>query len=511
MILILLILIPLAGGLLGWAASPLGPRWPRWIALLAMSAELALTILLWVRPALLATGQDGFIARISLPWIPSAGINLELALDGLSLPLILLTALLGLIAVGISWGSIQSSVGFYHFNLLLVLAGITGVFLAFDLLLFYLFWELMLVPMYFLIDVWGHEKRHAAALKFFIFTQAGGLLMLLSILGLYYVHGRGMGQYSFSLPELLGTVLAPGAARWLALGFFAAFAVKLPAFPLHTWLPDAHTQAPTAGSLILAGLMLKTGAYGLLRFLLPLLPGAALELAPAARVLAVVGIIYGAVLAFGQSDLKRLVAYTSVSHMGFVLLGVFVGNAQALQGTVIQMLSHGLSTGALFILAGLIQDRLHSRELGRMGGLWSQAPRLGASLLFFALASLGLPGMGNFVAEYLILAGTFRINVPLAVVASSGLVAATIYALSLLHRVVFGREPAGLKMKDLRPPELAMLATLALALLWLGLFPGFVLNTSGRALRELEPRTAVEAGSLPGSPGSGAKVMGGGS
>ena len=511
MILILLILMPLAGGLLAWAAGPLGPRWPRWIALLAMSAELALAILLWAHPALLTAGRDEFTARISLPWIPSAGISLELALDGLSLPLILLTALLGLIAVGVSWDSIRSSVGFYHLNLLLALAGITGVFLAFDLLLFYLFWELMLVPMYFLIDLWGHEKRHAAALKFFIFTQAGGLLMLLSILGLYYVHGRGSGQYSFSLPELLGTAMAPGSARWLALGFFSAFAVKLPAFPLHTWLPDAHTQAPTAGSLILAGLLLKTGAYGLLRFLLPLLPGAALELAPAARILGLAGIIYGAVLAFGQSDLKRLVAYTSISHMGFVLLGAFAGNAQALQGVVMQMLSHGLSTGALFILAGLIQDRLHSRELGRMGGLWSPAPRLGASLAFFALASLGLPGMGNFVAEYLILAGTFRSSVPLAVIASSGLLAATIYALGMLHRAAFGPQPAGLKMKDLRPPELAMLATLALALLWLGLFPGAVLNASGRALRELAPRTAVEAGILPGNAGSGAAAAGGGS
>jgi NADH-quinone oxidoreductase subunit M len=511
MILILLIAIPLAGGVLGWILSTLGPRWPRWIALLAMSAELSLAILIWVCPALLAGAQGGLPVRISLPWIPSAGVSLELALDGLSLPLILLSAFLGLIAVGVSWGSIRSSVGFYHLNLLAVLAGITGVFLAFDLLLFYLFWELMLVPMYFLIDVWGHEKRHAAALKFFIFTQAGGLLMLLSILGLYYVHGRASGEYSFSLLKLLGTTLSPGSARWLALGFFAAFAVKLPAFPLHTWLPDAHTQAPTAGSLILAGLLLKTGAYGLLRFLLPLFPGAALELAPAARILGVAGIIYGALLAFAQSDLKRLVAYTSISHLGFVLLGIFAGNALALQGAVMQMLSHGLSTGALFILAGLIQDRLHSRELELMGGLWTPAPRLGASLLFFALASLGLPGMGNFVAEYLILAGTFRSSVLLAVVASSGLVAATIYALSMLKRVVFGTQPNGSRVQDLRPPELTMLAVLAAALIWLGLFPGAVLKISEQALRQIAPQAAVEAGSLPGDAGFGAAAPGGGS
>jgi NADH-quinone oxidoreductase subunit M len=511
MILILLIVIPLAGGVLGWVLSPLGPRWPRWLALLAMSAELALGILLWVRPAIFALAQDGFIVRISLPWIPSAGISFELALDGLSLPLILLTALLGLMAVGVSWSSIRSSVGFYHLNLLLVLAGITGVFLAFDLLLFYLFWELMLVPMYFLIDLWGHEKRHAAALKFFIFTQSGGLLMLLAILGLYYMHARGTGQHSFRLLDLLGTALAPGSARWLMLGFFAAFAVKLPAVPLHTWLPDAHTQAPTAGSVILAGLLLKTGAYGLLRFLLPLFPGAALEFAPVARILAVAGIIYGALLAFAQSDLKRLVAYTSVSHMGFVLLGVFVGNAQALQGVVMQMLSHGLSTGALFILAGLIQDRLHSRELDRMGGLWSPAPRLGASLLFFALASLGLPGLGNFVAEYLILAGTFRISVPLAVIASLGLVAATIYSLRMLNRTVFGPQPAGSGMQELRPAELTMLAVLAAALVWLGLFPGPVLKSSSQALRELAQRAAVQASSLPGGAGSGGPGPGGGS
>ncbi len=503
MILILLILVPLAGGILGWASSPLGPRWPRWLALLAMAAELALAVMLWVSPSLLPGAREGLPVRLSLPWIPSAGISLELVLDGLSLPLILLTALLGLIAVGISWGPVQSSVGFYHFNLLLVLTGITGVFLAFDLLLFYLFWELMLVPMYFLIDLWGHERRHAAALKFFIFTQAGGLLMLLSILGLYYLHGRASGQYSFSLQALLGTALAPGAARWLMLGFFAAFAVKLPAFPLHTWLPDAHTQAPTAGSLILAGLLLKTGAYGLLRFLLPLFPEAAASFAPVARILAVAGILYGALLAFAQSDLKRLVAYTSVSHMGFVLLGAFAGNALALQGVVMQMLSHGLSTGALFILAGLIQDRLHTRDLARMGGLWSPAPRLGASLLFFALASLGLPGMGNFVAEYLVLAGAFQSSIPLTVVASAGLVAATIYALSMLHRAALGRQPEGLKIVDLRAPELVMLAALAVALLWLGLFPGPVLRTSGPALQGLVSPTAVQASNLPASAAGG--------
>jgi NADH-quinone oxidoreductase subunit M len=286
-------------------------------------------------------------------------------------------------------------VGLFHLNLMLVLAGVTGVFLALDLFLFYFFWELMLVPMYFLIDLWGHENRHYAAIKFFLFTQLSGLLMLLAILGLHFLHKEATGEATFDYTKLLHTPMGSTAQMLLMLGFFGAFAVKLPAVPFHTWLPDAHTEAPTAGSVILAGLLLKTGAYGMIRFVVPLFPEAAAVFAPIAMTVGVIGIVYGAILAFAQTDLKRLVAYTSVSHLGFVLLGIFVWNKLALQGAVMQMICHGLSTGALFIIVGELQDRIHTRDMRRMGGLWTVAPRMGAVAMFFAMASLGLPGLGT--------------------------------------------------------------------------------------------------------------------
>ncbi len=299
--------------------------------------------------------------------------------------------------------------------------------------------------MYFLIALWGHEKRTAAAVKFFIFTQLSGLLMLVSILGLYFIHGRHSGVYTFDYFALLGTSVPSGIAPLILLGFLAAFLVKLPAVPFHAWLPDAHTEAPTAGSVILAGLLLKTGGYGLLRFALPLFPGAAAEIAPLGMALGVIGILYGAVLAFAQTDLKRLVAYTSVSHMGFVLLGIFARNETAMMGAIIQMLSHGISTGALFILAGALQERLHTRDMQRLGGLWAVVPRLGGVWLFFALASLGLPGMGNFIGEFLVLLGAYRVSLPMTVLAALGLVVSTLYAVRMVQKVFFGSHPGGVE------------------------------------------------------------------
>ena len=352
------------------------------------------------------------------------------------------------------------------------------------------FWELMLVPMFFLIDLWGHERRHHAAVKFFLFTQVSGLFMLMAILSLYMLHGRAGGGYTFDYVALLHTPMTSATQTWLMLGFLAAFAVKLPAVPVHTWLPDAHTEAPTAGSIILAGLLLKTGAFGLLRFLLPLFPQAAAQFAPCALALGVVGVLYGALQAFGQRDLKRMVAYTSVSHMGFVLLGVFAGNALAMQGAVLQMLCHGLSTGALFVVAGLLQERLGTRDIRQMGGFWAGAPRLGGAALFFALASLGLPGLGNFVAEFLILLGLFQGHVVAAVLATTGLVAATLYSLWMMQRVFFG-QPSQPLPADLRRGEAAILATMGLTLVWLGLWPGAVLNASRTAIMQIMPGIAV--------------------
>jgi len=482
MILVVLITVFLLGGLLAWLVGGRRPAWPRWIALAACGIELVLTLSLWPGRA-----TPGWLAEFNRPWIPQLGIQLHLALDGLSLLLVALTAILGLMAVAASWTSIRERAGFYYLQLQLVLAGIMGVFLALDLFLFYFCWELMLIPMYFLIALWGHERRHYAAVKFFIFTQLSGLLMLLSILGLYFAHGHSTGEYTFDYPRLLGTTLTPAVAQWLLLGFAAAFLVKLPAVPFHTWLPDAHTEAPTAGSIILAGLLLKTGAYGLLRFAVPLFPGAAAQFAPAAMWLGVVGILYGAVLAFAQTDLKRLVAYTSVSHLGFVLLGIFAGNLLALQGAVLQMICHGLGTGALFLLVGALDDRLHTRDLRRLGGLWGVVPRLGALMLFFALATLGLPGLGNFVAEFLVLLGSFQVSRAAGVAAATGLVAATVYALWMIQQTLHGpaRAPAQ-PPADLTGRELAALLVLGAALLWLGLYPQPALDAAAPALANLQ-------------------------
>jgi NADH-quinone oxidoreductase subunit M len=498
MMLVLLIVIPAAAGLLCWLCSGLRGQWTRWISFVAMVAELAVAIDLWImHPALKLVGGPWLVVY-SVPWIPQWGIDFRLAMDGLSLLMILLTALLGALSVAVSWESIKERVAFFHLNLCLVTAGIVGVFLAEDLFLFYLFWELMLIPMYFVIAIWGHENKRFAAIKFVIFTQSGALLMLLAILALYFIHGAATGDYTFNYFKLLGTTMSAPLEMTLMLGFFVAFAIKLPAFPVHTWLPDAHTQAPTAGSVILAGLLLKTGAYGLIRFVVPLFPDAAMRFAPIAMILGVAGIIHGAALAFAQDDLKRLVAYTSISHLGFVLIGVFAWTTLALQGTVLQMIAHGLSTGALFIIAGSIQDRIHSRDMRQMGGFWSIAPRLGGMTMFFALASLGLPGMANFVGELMIFLGSFKQFPVYVIIAAGGLILATVYSLWIVFRAFHGEPPAQLHLKDLGAREVGILSVLAALLLWIGLFPQTVLNTAAPSIGGL--RGGQSAVTAPASP-----------
>lgn len=487
MILAWLIIVPMAGGLLALLLGSRDPRWARWVSLLATVVNLALALAIWARHSGRAAANAGpWLEELSAPWIPQMGIHFHLAMDGLSLMLVLLTTFIGVLAVAASWIEIQERVGFFRFNLMWVLAGITGVFLTLDLFLFYFFWEMMLVPMYFLIAIWGHEKRIYAAVKFFLFTQFSGLLMLLAILALYFIHGQKTGVYSFDYIKLLGTTLPSSTAMWLMLGFFLAFAVKLPVVPVHTWLPDAHTEAPTAASLILASLMLKTGAYGLLRFVFPLFHKAAVAFAPVAMVLAVVGILYGALLAFAQTDLKRLVAYTSINHMGFVLLGIFAWDRLALQGVVIQILCHGISTGALFILVGALQERIHTRDTRRMGGLWAKVPRMGGVTLLFALASMGLPGLGNFVGEFLVLMGTYQVNIPLAVLAAVGLVTSTVYALWMIQVAFYGPNKEDWKLPDLSGREMTMMAALIAAIVWLGLYPQPVLDTLGQSLDNLQ-------------------------
>ena len=495
MILLWLILILFVGGLCAWVLGRTHPAWARWIALAALAIDLVLCLGLWLQQpgAVTLSQRPGWLVEVQWPWIPQFGMSIHLALDGLSLLLVILTCFLGLLAVAASWSEIQERVGLFHANVLWVLTGVMGVFLALDLLLFYVFWEVMLVPMYFLISLWGHENRVYAAIKFFIFTQVSSLLMLVAILALALLHHQHTGVYTFDYMQLLGTPMAATTAMWLMLGFVIAFVVKLPAVPVHTWLPDAHTEAPTAGSVLLAGLLLKTGAYGLLRFVLPLFPTAAQAFAPVAMGLGVLGILYGALLAFAQTDVKRLVAYTSVSHMGFVLLGVFAWNPWALQGAVMEVLCHGLSTGGLFILAGALQERLHTRDLGSMGGLWSTVPRLGGVGMVLAMASLGQPGLGNFVAEFLVLLGAFQVSPVLTIVASLGLVLAAVYALRFIQRTFHGPNTSGWHLPDLTLRDMAIMAVLIASLVWLGLFPQPVINTADPVLRSLQPPAAHSA------------------
>jgi len=506
MIILLYIIVPAVAAPVAWLVARRSETAARWIAVAATAAPLALLAWQWAAqagtlgaafaaqgPGAAGLVQGAWLEHLQATWISALGISFFLAEDGLTVIMLLLTFALGLLAVLASWRGITKRVGLFHFTLLWTVAALSGVFLSLDLFLFYFFFEMMLIPMYFVIALWGHERRVYAAVKFFIFTQASGLLMLLAILALYFIHGRETGVYTFDFTQLLGTKMAPTTAFLLMLGFFAAFAVKLPAFPLHTWLPDAHTEAPTAGSVILAGVLIKIGAYGMIRFMVPLFPDAVNDFRTIGMVLAVIGIIYGAIMAYAQSDMKRLVAYTSVSHMGFVLLGIFAWNTLALQGVVLQLVCHALSTGALFILVGSLQDRIHTRDMGRMGGLWAVAPKMGGTAMFFAIASLGLPGLGNFVAEFLILVGTWQVAKWAAVLGAVGLVFATVYSLWMMQRAFQGKEAHGWDFQDLVPRETAMFAAMIAALVVLGFYPQPLITTARQTVTSVQRLTAGSA------------------
>jgi NADH-quinone oxidoreductase subunit M len=413
-------------------------------------------------------------------WINSFNIDYALALDQLSITLIVLTFFLAVICVLVSWHEIKEKTGFYYFNLLATFAGIIGVFSAVDMFLFFFFWEAMLIPMTAIIAIWGHENRYFAAMKFFIFTQVSSLLMLVAIISMAYIHQQQTGVLSFYYQDWLMLDIKLDVAQYLMLGFFIAFAVKLPSFPVHSWLPDAHTQAPTAGSVLLAGVLLKTGAYGLIRFVIFLFPQASENFAPIAVALAVFSILYGAKMAFAQSDFKRLVAYSSISHMGFVMLAIFSFNEIAYQGAIITMVAHGLSSAALFSLAGMIYQRIHSRNLMDMGGFWQSAPRMGGFGLAFAAAAFGLPGLANFVGEFLSLVGAFQVFPFMVVLAAFGLIGSAIYGMVLFQRTFQGRP---LKpIQDLSVRETCVCGSLLGLLIILGLYPNIILRYSFGAL-----------------------------
>ena len=481
-----LILVMLGAGVVAGLSERVHRAAPKWISLATFIVTLA-----WVGAFMVG---DGY-ANQYIPWIPRFGVNVVLSMDGLSQLLVALTLFLGIVAVVSSWTEVEHRPGFFQFNILWVMAGVVGVFTALDLFLFFFFWEVMLIPMYFLIAIWGHEDKAYASMKFFLFTQISGLLMLFAILALVYLNYAATGNITFNYHDLLDAELGSDIAFLVMLGFFAAFVVKLPGVPFHTWLPDAHTQAPTAGSVILAGILLKTGAYGLIRFVVPLFPEASADFAVWAMFLGALSILYGGFMAYSQSDFKRLVAYSSVAHMGFVLLGVFafyeaggalVVNEVAVQGAVVTMVAHGFSTAALFMMAGALQERLHTREMSNMGGLWTRAPRMGAVTMFFVIASVGMPGLGNFVGEFLVLVGAFKANIPLTVAGALGVVVAAVYGLYLMQRSFQGTpNPDVPSMRDFGFREMSVMALMMAGLVWIGVHPQELLDLSAPIVQTL--------------------------
>ena len=476
-LLTLVTFFPLVGVLVMLFISPEKKTVHRWLALITSLITFAISLV--VLAQFNASNPDLQMV-VDLPWIHVAGfdISYHLGIDGLSILLVLLTTFLSPIAILSTWTAIEERVKEFMIFFLLLEVGMTGVFLAQDLFLFYVFWEFTLVPMYFLIGIWGGPQRMYAAIKFFLYTMAGSLLMLLAIIWL------GIYQGSFSVPDLVAMGGIPADVQmWLFIAFALAFAIKVPMWPLHSWLPDAHVQAPTAGSVILAGVLLKMGTYGFVRFNIPLFPEAAVKAAPVMATLAVIGIIYGAAVSYAQQDIKKLVAYSSVSHLGFVMLGLFALNPQGIQGGILQMINHGISTGALFLLVGMIYEQTHTRDFDVYGGLWKIMPIYGTLTLIVSLSSMGLPGLNGFVGEFTILLGAFGSEVLgspwYAGFAAIGVILAAVYILYMFQKIFLGPEGSivetvkehGHALRDLNAREIITMIPLLVLIFWIGLYP----------------------------------------
>ena len=477
-----LLAFPLAGALVV-ALAP--ERAAKVIALVVATIEAVVSLGLWWAVDT-AAGTLQLMSR--LPWLPRWGIEYAVGIDGISLFMVLLSTVLTALSVLGSWYYIETRLKGFYALLLVLLTGMLGVFLATDLFLFYVFWEVMLIPMYFIIGIWGGTNRLYAAIKFFIYTMVGSLLMLVAIVAMVWTVGKATGTYQFGYEFLLRhREVYAGIAPWLFGAFALAFAIKVPIFPFHTWLPDAHVEAPTAGSVILAGVLLKMGTYGFLRFAVPFFPGVALSqtVSTIVVVLAVIGIVYGALVAMVQPDIKKLVAYSSVSHLGFVMLGIWAGTVQSLQGALMVMIGHGLSTGALFFLVGMLYERRHSREIAAFGGLARVVPVFSAIFTVVALSSIGLPGLNGFVGEFLVLLGSYAAFPAATVIATTGVIFAAAYLLWALQRIIYQPmdRPENEGLTDLSPRELVVLIPLLAGIVWMGLYPRPVLDRMEPAAR----------------------------